>query len=92
MNHKATSFAALIRSSRAILGWSQSTLAKKSNIATVSVARIESGAIDPRMDTAKKLTRAFQDAGLKILQDEPRGGFTLIANEALFEEKYNQAL
>jgi DNA-binding XRE family transcriptional regulator len=85
MTLETASFAAVIRASRAVLGWSQSTLAQKAGIATVSIARIESGSINPRINTARNLIRTFQDAGLEILQDEPRGGFTLIASEAVFE-------
>lgn len=87
MNQKTASFSALIRACRGILGWSQATLASKAKIAMVSVARIESGSISPRIDTATNLIRAFQDAGLYIVQDEPRGGFTLIVNSDVFEAK-----
>jgi len=85
MNKKTASFSALIRACRAALGWSQTVLAERADMATVSIARIESGAISPRIDSARGIVRAFQDAGLEIREDEPRGGFTLIVSEQVFE-------
>lgn len=87
MTKKTASFSALVRACRSALGWSQSILADKSGMATVSIARIESGLISPRIDTARSIIRAFQDAGLDVREDEPRGGFTLIVNENVFEDK-----
>jgi predicted transcriptional regulator len=85
MSQKLSSFSALIRASRAVLGWSQSTLAEKADMATVSIARIEAGVISPRIDSARSIIRAFQDAGLVIHEDEPRDGFTLIVNPDVFD-------
>ena len=52
-----------------------------------TIARLETGNINPRIDTVRSLIRAFQDAGLKILQDEPRGGFTLVVGAEVIQEQ-----
>ena len=87
MSVEKASIAALCRGCRAILGWSQTELAEKTNMAVTSIARIEQGAINPRHDTVLGLYRAFQNAGITIIQDNYRGGFTLTVDVSFFEKQ-----
>ena len=84
MGSKNNSFAALCRAGRAALGWSQTQLGQETNLAVTSIARIETGVINPRHDTVIKIVRAFQKAGLDVAQDHPIGGFTIVAKPDLF--------
>ena len=80
------SFAALSRAGRAILGWSQAKLATRTGMATASVARIETGVINPRHNTVIDIIKAFQSAGLEIDQHDIGGGFSISVDKSLFEE------
>jgi len=79
------SFAALCRAGRAVLGWSQADLAEKTNLATASIARIETGKINPRHDTVLGIIRALEEGGLLIDKYNFDGGFTITASKSLFE-------
>lgn len=87
MSVEKASFAALCRGCRAILGWSQSELAEKTQMAVTSIARIEQGAINPRHDTVMSLFRVFQEAGITVSQDNYRGGFSITVDARLFEKQ-----
>ena len=84
MSVEMESFAALCRAGRAILGWSQADLAEKTQIATASVARIETGKINPRHDTVIGIIRALEGGGLLIDHYNYDGSFTITANKSLF--------
>ena len=79
MNIEDISFAITCRTCRALLGWSQKELAERSNMAMASINRLEQGS-NPTMNTVRKIVRVFQDAGVEVIQDQPRGGFTLVAS------------
>jgi transcriptional regulator with XRE-family HTH domain len=53
---------AQIRSARAMLGWSQGTLAEKSKVSETGIANIERGASRPLAETLDKIQRAFERA------------------------------
>jgi DNA-binding XRE family transcriptional regulator len=57
-----------IRAARAYLDWKQSDLAKASGIAEVTIKKIERGGIDSRASTLDALQRAFERAGLILLE------------------------
>lgn len=87
MSAETESFAALCRGCRAILGWSQTELASRTKLAVTSIARIESGAINPRHDTVIGIIRAFESSGLEIDHYNVRGGFGITVHSELFVKK-----
>jgi transcriptional regulator with XRE-family HTH domain len=50
--------ASSLRTARHQVGWSQRELAQRTGIAQPTIARIESGAADPRLETLSELLRA----------------------------------
>ena len=58
---------AQIRAARALIGWKQSDLAKKSGVSEISVKNIERGATDARSSTLAALQSAFSKAGVVFL-------------------------
>ena len=66
-----------IRAGRFAIGWSQADLASASGVSEVSIARMESGALSPRLSTISKVQGALEDAGVSITHNQPPGGFSL---------------
>ena len=66
-----------VRAARLALGWTQGDLAAASGVSEVSIARLETFAISPRLGTISKIQGALQDAGVTININQPPGGFTL---------------
>jgi predicted transcriptional regulator len=64
-----------IKAARALLGWSQSDLARHSNISEPTVARLEAidGELGGREGTVKKIRMAIEAAGVDFI-DENGGG------------------
>jgi predicted transcriptional regulator len=64
-----------IKAARALLGWSQSDLAKESGVSEPTVARLESleGKLGGREMTAEKIRAALEIAGIQFI-DENGGG------------------
>ena len=79
-------FAIQVKAARSLMSWSQAELSKRSGVARPTIARIETFAMQPRLDTVGKLKKAFHDQGLKILDGEPRGGFSLIVTPEALEQ------
>lgn len=93
MIHKAVyAFAIQVKAARSLIGWSQLELSRRSGVARPTIARIETFAMQPRLDTVGKLKKAFMDQGLKILDGEPKGGFSLIVTPEALEEMMMKAL
>ncbi|EKD22613.1 MAG: hypothetical protein ACD_84C00038G0010 [uncultured bacterium] len=82
MNKENKSIGALCRGCRGILNWPQDELAKRSKVSRATIARLESGMLNPKVSTSRKIIRAFQDAGVVVTYDKPRGGFTLVVNKS----------
>ncbi len=61
---------AICRGARGWLGWSQKELAKKINLCTTVIAKIEQGSGNPRYTTFQKLMSVFEENGIKIIQDD----------------------
>ena len=61
-----TQIAAVMRSVRTALGWSQQDLATKSKISKPTIARIESMGMSPRADTINMLLNVFRAEGVEI--------------------------
>lgn len=82
-----------VKSARAVLGWSQSDLAEHSGASLVAIARLESGAVSPRLSTLTKIKEAFARAGVRAIDDQPEGGYTMIIlDKALDRSAENLAL
>ena len=64
-----------IRAARALLGWSQQTLADRALVSRSSVARLEEDdcEFDQKAGRAKLVQRALEDAGIHFLYDEKNG-------------------
>lgn len=77
---------AALRAARSALGWNQPELAQRSGVGLVTIARMESGMMSPRLSTIAKLKTAIEHAGVRIADDYPVGGFTLTVTEPGIEE------
>ena len=66
---------AQIKAARALLGWSQSDLARHSKVSEPTIARLESidGELRGRAGTARKIRVALEEAGVEFI-DENGGG------------------
>lgn len=64
-----------IKAARALLGWSQSDLARKSGVSEPTIARLESadGVLGGRKKTGEKIKKAIEVAGI-IFFEENGGG------------------
>lgn len=69
-----------IRTARAALGWSQRDLAHNSGVSLVAIARLEAGTASPRLSTLSKLKDSLNRAGVRVLDDQPEGGYTLMVS------------
>jgi DNA-binding XRE family transcriptional regulator len=70
-------FAAKVRTARAILGLSQEQFARHIGLTQKSVHRIEQGAVDARLDTVLRIQRFWLSQGIAF-EDLRGGGFRLI--------------
>lgn len=75
-----------IRTARAALGWSQRDLAQSSGVSLVAIARLEAGTASPRLSTLSKLKEALSAAGVRVLDDQPEGGYTLMVSATAVAE------
>jgi transcriptional regulator with XRE-family HTH domain len=57
-----------IKAGRALLGWRQVDLAKRSGVALLTIQNIETNAVDPRTSTMNKILQAFTRGGLIFLE------------------------
>jgi transcriptional regulator with XRE-family HTH domain len=64
-----------VKAARALLGWSQADLARRSGISEPTIARLESaeGELGGREGTGEKIRKAIQSAGIDFI-DENGGG------------------
>ena len=65
-----------LKAARALLGWSQSDLAKSSKVSLPTIARLESsaGELGGRDETIAKLVKALSRAGIDFIDDNGGGG------------------
>jgi transcriptional regulator with XRE-family HTH domain len=61
-------FAIRVRAVRAVLGWSQTELAKRSGLTQRSIHRIEQAAVDVRQSTQAAIDRVIQQTGVQFEQ------------------------
>lgn len=76
-----TRMISFIRSARAALGWSQPDLAEQAGVSLVAIARLEAGLASPRLSTVSKLKEALSRAGVRVIDDQPEGGYTMVVAE-----------
>jgi transcriptional regulator with XRE-family HTH domain len=64
-----------IKAARALLGWSQETLAARSSVSIPTIKRLEAadGALGGRAETGEKLRITLENGGIEFL-DENGGG------------------
>jgi predicted transcriptional regulator len=62
-----------VRAARALLGWSQQTLADKAIVSLNALAGFERGSSDTRTSTVQAVKRALEEAGIEFLGEEGRG-------------------
>ena len=74
---EATIFSSQVRAARALLGWSQSELARRAKISVAAIARIELGTTDCRMSTIQALKTTFGLAGIEFHKG-PDGRFGVL--------------
>nr|WP_108462318.1 helix-turn-helix transcriptional regulator [Devosia naphthalenivorans] len=73
------SFPVLVRTARAILGWSQAALAERSKVSETSISRLERLDGPGRPSNMKKIVAAFEKAGVRFQSDAK--GFGLLVEE-----------
>lgn len=64
---------AAIRAGRSALDWSQLELAEKSGVSLPTVARIETGLNNPKLETISRLIGAVEAAGVAYSWTHPNG-------------------
>ena len=69
-------FAAEIRAGRAVLGWSQTELARRTAVTQRAIYFIEQIIVQPRKQTEARIIEAFTDAGLRF-ERLSKGGFKI---------------
>jgi transcriptional regulator with XRE-family HTH domain len=58
------------KAARDLLGWKQSDLSEKSSIGESTIADFERGAREPAVRTLRDIRKAFEDTGIKFINDE----------------------
>jgi transcriptional regulator with XRE-family HTH domain len=67
-------FAAKLRVSRAVLGWSQTELGRRAGLSQRAVHKIEQGETEPRPTTLSAIEEIWRDEDVEF-EDLPDGGF-----------------
>jgi len=64
-----------VKAARALLGWSQADLAKRSGVSEPTIARLESmdGNLGGRQETGLKIQHAIEAAGIEFIEDNGGG-------------------
>lgn len=83
-------FAVQIRTGRTALGWSQTELAARAGVARPTIARIESFAMQPKLETAERLRNALRQSGIEFLDYEPDQGFTMVVRGLALRAQFRQ--
>lgn len=65
------------KAARDLLGWKQSDLSEKSSIGESTIADFERGAREPAVRTLRDIRNAFEDVGIKFVNDEAWVGVKL---------------
>jgi transcriptional regulator with XRE-family HTH domain len=62
------------RAARGLLGWSQQELAQKASVGVVTVHQLEAGSTQPRRATLEVIRRAFEAAGVELIDESEISG------------------
>lgn len=64
-----------LKAARALIGWEQTELARKSDVGIATIRRMESfdGEVGARTSTLSRVKRALEKAGVEFLDDERPG-------------------
>ena len=64
-----------VKAARALLGWSQSDLARHSGVSEPTIARLEltDGKLGGREETAKKIRTALEASGIDFIEENGTG-------------------
>jgi predicted transcriptional regulator len=76
LGHRRFSIATMaVKTARAMVGWEQTDLAKKSGVAISTVRRVESfdGEVGARTSTLSLVKKALEKAGIEFLNDDRPG-------------------
>jgi DNA-binding XRE family transcriptional regulator len=73
MTGSAATTAAQIRAGRALLKWTQATLAHRAAISTVTLTMIENETVRPRDVTLAAIRRALEAGGVRFLEENGVG-------------------
>lgn len=65
------------KAARALLGWSQEDLAKRSGVVRRTLMSFETGMRDPRQETIQKIVEAFERAGVRFVNGPDMQGVLL---------------
>jgi len=76
-------FAAEIRAGRAVLGWSQTELARRTAVTQRAIYCIEQNIVRPRKRTEERIMEAFTDAGLRFERLSNRGFKLTVPHKAI---------
>lgn len=76
-------FAAKIRMTRALIGWSQTELAQRVGLTQRSVHKLEQGETEARRTTVYVIEQLWQQQGIEF-EDLADGGFRLRARPEMF--------
>jgi predicted transcriptional regulator len=84
-------FAAEVRAARAVLGWSQTELARRTAVTQRAIYCIEQNIVRPRKETGERIIEAFTDAGLRF-ERLSNGGFKMtVPNKAIARPRPSRA-
>lgn len=61
-----------IRAGRGLLGWSQTELSKRTGLSTPAIGNIEIEKHKPTLETQAKIIRAFDEAGIEVIDEGVR--------------------
>ena len=61
------------RAARGLLDWTQQELADQARVAVVTVRQLEAGGVTPRRATRQVIQRAFELAGVELIDDNGGG-------------------
>jgi DNA-binding XRE family transcriptional regulator len=84
MRVERQAFAAKIRMTRALIGWSQTELASHVGLTQRSVHKLEQGDTEPRRATVRMIEQLWHEQGIEF-EDLADGGFRLRARPELFD-------
>jgi ribosome-binding protein aMBF1 (putative translation factor) len=78
-----SAFAAKVRAGRAVLGWSQSELARRVGLTQRAIHKLEKGNTEPRRKTIKVLEEIWREQNIQF-NDRADGGFQIEVDAGAF--------